>query len=631
MKHLATIGVSLFFTLAFGNAITLPAKAAATETVKVIRPSHLKANQTTRFDLVLKPRHASEEFTDALAVNTPGNPQFKQFITPTEFRQRYGQPTSVTDAWTTFLNRHDLKTHVYSDGLLITVAGKAQAIANLFKVNLAKAHYHKDVLQFGSQKPSIPQSLAQSVRAVVGITDHNPNNVISDSQSGLSGSTEGLKNFEKNLGTTKHFTVPYHVTGLYQKGMTGKGQTIGLITFEGFTKSNVIHFWKHEGANANPQRLSVKKIRTATYNSKFTSSTDSLEPTLDTEYAGSIAPQAKVNVFESNTGVPSLMTFLNAYATVYDENQVSVVSTSWSLGSVLGLRYLQQHGILPSHYQDLLSTLLAQGALQGISTFIGSGDQGAKPSYLKQVSHGKAILAHSLNAGDALASNPWLTSVGGTSQPHSFQIMLKNRPAITVAVTAERSWGSDANIPSLEKLPKALRKHTSFYVGSGGGFSTLYPTPSYQNNVPGVNTFNAYPFVAPNGHINYHPALISGTGSGRNFPDLATNADPQSGYFVYQKSASKSGWIGGGSGTSISSPQVAAVATLINSAPNHARMGFWNPQIYQLAQRADSPFTPLNGIVNNSNTYYTGQPGAVYNQATGLGVPNFDKLAQLYQ
>ena len=57
-------------------------------------------------------------------------------------------------------------------------------------------------------------------------------------------------------------------------------------------------------------------------------------------------------------------------------------------------------------------------------------------------------------------------------------------------------------------------------------------------------------------------------------------------------------------------------------------IGFWNSQIYKFAQQTDTPFNPLNDANNNNNLFYTGQPGTLYNQATGLGTINFDKLYQ---
>ena len=51
--------------------------------------------------------------------------------------------------------------------------------------------------------------------------------------------------------------------------------------------------------------------------------------------------------------------------------------------------------------------------------------------------------------------------------------------------------------------------------------------------------------------------------------------------------------------------------------------------IYALANNGNSPFNTLDSNKDNSNLYYTGQPGKKYNQATGLGTVNYGKLYQL--
>lgn len=50
--------------------------------------------------------------------------------------------------------------------------------------------------------------------------------------------------------------------------------------------------------------------------------------------------------------------------------------------------------------------------------------------------------------------------------------------------------------------------------------------------------------------------------------------------------------------------------------------------MYSFAAGGDSPVTPLNQVgTGNDNIFYTGNPGQLYNEATGLGVPNLAKLA----
>jgi subtilase family serine protease len=165
-------------------------------------------------------------------------------------------------------------------------------------------------------------------------------------------------------------------------------------------------------------------------------------------------------------------------------------------------------------------------------------------------------------------------------------------------------------------------------AGGGGGISHLYNTPQYQEGVPGVNTFNARQYVSNLMQPRMNPVLVSGTDYGRNYPDVSANADPLTGYDLYDKALG--GWQVTG-GTSFVAPQFNGATAVMNSGKGQ-RMGLWNTQIYQLAQDKDkNPFTVMDSTTNNSNLYYTGQPGKIYNQATGLGTVNFEKLYDSYQ
>ena len=58
----------------------------------------------------------------------------------------------------------------------------------------------------------------------------------------------------------------------------------------------------------------------------------------------------------------------------------------------------------------------------------------------------------------------------------------------------------------------------------------------------------------------------------------------------------------------------------------------WNPAIYKFATTPGlSPFTALSAAgAASSNLYYTGNPGSVYNEGSGLGVPDLARLAYDY-
>lgn len=108
---------------------------------------------------------------------------------------------------------------------------------------------------------------------------------------------------------------------------------------------------------------------------------------------------------------------------------------------------------------------------------------------------------------------------------------------------------------------------------------------------------------------------------------MSADGDPFTGYEEYFTGFTgdplESGW----GGTSFVAPQLNGSAALIDSLLGH-RLGFWNPAIYRFAVHHNSPFTPLDAASNgNTNLFYTGTPGQVYNVGSGLGTPNLAQLA----
>jgi len=122
---------------------------------------------------------------------------------------------------------------------------------------------------------------------------------------------------------------------------------------------------------------------------------------------------------------------------------------------------------------------------------------------------------------------------------------------------------------------------------TGGGVSEAFAIPSYQQNakVP----------KAPNGF------------AGRGVPDVAGNADPQSGYSVFVDG--KTAVIGG---TSAVAPLWAGLLALINQSLE-ANVGFVNAQLYSAA-------SAFHDITSGNNGKYSAGPG--WDACTGLGSPD---------
>jgi subtilase family serine protease len=156
-------------------------------------------------------------------------------------------------------------------------------------------------------------------------------------------------------------------------------------------------------------------------------------------------------------------------------------------------------------------------------------------------------------------------------------------------------------------------------VNSGSYSDVQYLTPADFGTVDGLYLPTQWSFTAA-------PVVQQGDGTGRGVPDLATDADPFTGYLLYDPLASpslQSGW----GGTSFGAAQMNGAAAVIDQYIGH-RAGLWNPAIYDFAVGASSPFTPLSAQgTSNDNLYYTGTPGQVFNPGSGLGYPDLAKLA----
>jgi len=138
---------------------------------------------------------------------------------------------------------------------------------------------------------------------------------------------------------------------------------------------------------------------------------------------------------------------------------------------------------------------------------------------------------------------------------------------------------------------------------TGGGISNMIAPPSWQANA------NVPPSVNPGGHI------------GRGVPDVAGNADPNTGYQILADG--EDGVVGG---TSAVAPLWAGLVALLNQKLG-TPVGFLNPLLYSTLANANA----TNDITVGSNDI-TGQIGGYsagpgWDACTGLGSPNGTAIA----
>jgi kumamolisin len=149
------------------------------------------------------------------------------------------------------------------------------------------------------------------------------------------------------------------------------------------------------------------------------------------------------------------------------------------------------------------------------------------------------------------------------------------------------------SLPSLAPLTEVVWNDGSAGGATGGGVSSVFPLPAYQKsaNVPGSTH--------------------------RGVPDVAGNADPETGWIVIIDGQD---YVIGG--TSAVAPMWAALGCCLAQALGHGVGNNFHSVLYQLAgwQR---------DITSGNNGTYTARPG--FDCCTGLGVPVGQKLLAAMQ
>jgi kumamolisin len=207
-----------------------------------------------------------------------------------------------------------------------------------------------------------------------------------------------------------------------------------------------------------------------------------------------------------------------------------------------------------------LDQAMSDAAALGITVTVAAGDNGSSDGETDGKNH-----------CDYPASSPYALGCGGTRLEASTS---------TGVISSETVWNDG-----------------STGGATGGGISTLYPVPSWQASA-GV------------------PAASVSTG-GRGVPDVAGNADPQTGYQVLVDG--KQSVYGG---TSAVAPLWAALVARLAQSTGQA-FGLIQTKLYT-GVTAGQAAAGFNDITSGSNGAYSAGPG--WDPCTGLGSPSATDL-----
>ncbi|HSC04357.1 MAG TPA: protease pro-enzyme activation domain-containing protein [Solirubrobacteraceae bacterium] len=578
--------IALFFAPAaagatrLGSAPILPLGAHIAGAVASDTPVHVT--------VTLQPRDGAALEAFATAVSTPGSPQYRDYVTPAQFAQRFGAAPDAVAAVEASLRAHGLTPGQPSpNALSIPVTATAGTVSRAFAVSFAHVTLQNGTTAIVNQQPpALDPAIAPDVQAVLGldtVSKAKPLLVHPDTATPaarphvVTGGPEPACSAEGQQSqggfTDDQIASAYGLSGLYQAGDFGAGQTVAVIELEPYDLTDIQHYASCYSLNGQPLNPQIANVPV---DGGAGSGSGSGEAALDIENVIGLAPQANVAVYEGpNSGSGPYDTF----SRIITDHASQVVTASWG----------QCEFINGSGQAAAENTLFQEAATEGISIFSASGDDGAEDCFPENPTA----------QVDDPASQPFVTGVGGTQVN-----ALGPRPAETV-------WNDGVRVGA-----------------SGGGISTFWKMPSYQVEAPAsLHVVNGGSSGSPCGATS---------GVCREVPDVSADASPATGYVIYWNGTGAAGlgqpqgWqvVGGTSGAA---PAWAALIALANasSACNGTRVGFANPALYNAA--ASNYAANFNDTTSGNNDMtgsnlgqFAAGPG--YDMATGLGSPNGSAL-----
>src|SRR6266849_4427933 len=390
--------------------------------------------------------------------------------------------------------------------------------------------------------------------------------------------------------TPQQLEVAYGVQPLLARGIDGSGETVVLpeLAETQLNPPVVTDLRQDFAAFDRLYRLPAPRLKVvSTFPGPAHPWLAFGEEVLDAEVVHAIAPRAALTiVLVKGTSLDSAGQAVAA--------SVAALRPGASEGGIISLSPAGQIG--GEHCVDDAQLTQLNAALQAdadhhVTVVAATGDTGAagEPCALIDALAGSLSGFTPRKEVGLVASDPLVLSAGGTTLDAS---------RTTGAWIGETAWGLPDGSPG------------SAFQASGGGFSHLFPRPSYQNGVQGI-------------------------GSMRGVPDVAADGDPVTGIAVITSSAGGGYTISGHAGTSASAPLWAGIIALADQyAKRH--LGFVNPAIYQIARGPQYHQAFHDVTAGNSNTAefppttitgYRAGPG--WDPVTGWGSPDAQVLIPL--
>ena len=498
-------------------------------------------------------------------VSEPGTAAYGHYLTPAQYQGRFGPAAGQTAAVRQWLAGAGLRVTAVTPHY-VAVSGTESAVAVAFGTSLHSYRLAGTLRLAPQAAVTVPAAVAGDVLTITGLAAGNvpmtpdisaapaepavattaaPPSPVNEGAcsrywgqrpaTGLPPAYGQRLDYDLCGYVPGQFRAAYGVTG---SGLSGKGVTIA-ITGAGASPTivtDVDTYMRRHGGQPLSSGQFTQVLPADLAQSCGTSPAPYEEEHLDAEAAHAMAPDAGI-VYVASDCSASVTSVLDPLSSIVDDHLADIVSDSWHLG----LESQMPPGLIPAMEQ-----IFEQGAVEGIGFYFSSGDNG---DWSQATTDGKPAVQYP-------ASDPWVTSVGGTS----LAVGPGNR------YEWETGWGYDFAPLSADDTTWTGLPGT-FAAGAGGGGSALFGQPFYQRRIV--------------------PAALSqpaGAASPmRVMPDIAADSSPPMliGLTAQFTPSSPAAYVEeAAGGTSLATPLIAGIQADAEQVQGGVPIGFANPAIY---------------------------------------------------
>jgi len=303
----------------------------------------------------------------------PTSPRYRHYLTPAQFTVEFGPTPQDYEAVAAFARAHKLTvTSRYGNRLILDVEGAASDVENAMHVHLQIYQHPVEKRSFYAPDGDPSLDLAVPVAHIIGLDNYSlpkPRVVFKPAGSVSSNGGSGPDgNFMGN-----DFRTAY-VPGV---ALTGSGQTVGLLQFDGYALSDIQTY----EAQAGLPNVTCTNVLLDGYNGTPATTNGQIEVSLDIEMVISMSPGvSKIILYE---GGPSGV-WEDILNRMVEDNAASQISCSW---------------FAPGQAKDTTADgIFQQMAAQGQSFYCASGDDDADTGLISFPE-----------------DTPYITEVGGTT------------------------------------------------------------------------------------------------------------------------------------------------------------------------------------------------------------------------